>query len=263
MKIKRIFNIFSKENKLKKEEKKQLVILKKLRDEYTILDNKLESGDINKKEYDRYIELKEEIKKMVKKFVLKDGKLALNTDDGQESKEQVQKEQVPKEPKVQEQVHKEPKNQEQVPKEPKVQEQVREQINEEELRKHIIAQQERLHQQAAQQHAAQQYYAQQQAAQQHAAQHHTAQQHAAQQQAAQQESDNRKFVVTLYVQDLPEMALPIYGKHIPVFMDKLQTAITENTFFEFNDYYIVANKVIMVSFIDEQQLLNEAARNKR
>ncbi len=64
----------------KAKERKLLKKLKILKKEYDTLDSNLISGKITKKELDRFYELKEEISKMAKKFILKDGKLVLNTE---------------------------------------------------------------------------------------------------------------------------------------------------------------------------------------
>ena len=72
--------LFNKNNKNNKN-KKIISKLKKTKKEYDVLDKKLMNGNISKKELDQYYSLKEEIKKMAKKFVLKDGKFVLKTND--------------------------------------------------------------------------------------------------------------------------------------------------------------------------------------
>ena len=65
--------------KTKTKSEKEILKLKKMKDEYDKLETKFMNGTIANNELEKYNQLSEEIKKMTEKFTIKNGKLVLNT----------------------------------------------------------------------------------------------------------------------------------------------------------------------------------------
>jgi len=72
-------NFLKKMFKTKTKSEKEILKLKKMKDEYDKLETKFMNGTIANNELEKYNQLSEEIKKMTEKFAIKNGKLVLNT----------------------------------------------------------------------------------------------------------------------------------------------------------------------------------------
>jgi hypothetical protein len=205
--LSKIFGSEAKTNKLIKR-------MKKIKKEYDDLDNKLLSGTISKQELDKYYNIKEELNKMVKKFMLKDGKFVLKTDETEGEK---MDNNTTNNIDVKEEINKQV-----------IQEQTQQNQQEAQFR----AQQEA--QMRAQQEA--QFRAQQEA------------QMRAQEEAQQQPQNNDLISVFLTVQDLPELTLKLNIKDAQLFEKKIEEAIIQGIPFRFGPVVVNGSKILMYRF---------------
>lgn len=259
-KIKDYFNK-NKQEKLKKQ-------IKNKRSEYDKLKIKFDEGIINNSELNKYYKLKEELNKMAKKFMMKDGKLVLNSEDDnnqeskvqeskvQEPKEEEQKVQEPEQEQPQEQV-KEPMVQQPKVEQPKVQEptiqkpqndeQLYARMKHEEQLKEEQARQEYLRRQQLQQSQMQERMRMQQA-QRAQAQQSQAQAQQLQPKSAQAQQELELLTLSVFVQDMPVLTTVIYANVADKVINDIREARRQNQEFRLGAYFIIANKIIGYKF---------------
>lgn len=249
----------------KTKSEKALKKLKKLKEQYLKLDKKLQEGNINKKEYDDYINLKEEINTMAKKFIMKDGKLVLNEEKDNNNKEEQIKQEVKEEKKEKEQLESErekmleqemKKQQEDLLKQQMAQSR---QPTQEEIQQYMAMkqEQERKQQEAQAQAQAQQGPTQEEIDRYNRYKEELARRKQEQQlQQAQQPKENDEYLeIILNITDMPEITGLIKLSMIPDFEKTILEAINEKKVFRFGDYMIHGKYIIAYRFskLDDEQ----------
>ena len=253
----------------KTKSEKALKKLQKLKVKYKALDDKLVEGTINKKEYDEYNKLKEEITTMATKFEVKDGNLVLKDEATNNKKE------IKTEDKIKEQVQKEKNESEQLELErQKMLEQERIKQQEELLKQQMtqtrqptaeeIQQYMAMRQEQERQAQAQQGPSQEEIDRYHEYQAELARRQQAQMQQAElakrqqpqpQQVEDRYLEVILNVAEMPELSAIMKLSTVPVFEKTIMEAINEKKTFPFGDYMLHGKYIIAYRFseIDERE----------
>jgi len=266
-----ISNLFN-----KNKSKKMLSKLRKMKKEYDILDKQVEIGKISNNDLNKYYTLKEEMNKMAKKFMLKDGKFVLKTEqkegktmENENKKDNVQKnmaandinnnvnsvEQIKAEQEAQlrAQQQAQVRAQQQAQQEAQVRAQQQAQVRAQQQAQVRAQQQAQVRaQQQAQQEAQlspeqiNQIRAEQQAQQQAQVR---AQQHARHKNNKNQESQHPVLTsVFLVVSDLPELSLKIKKSDIIEFSKAIETAMIKGIPFAFGPVVVNGRKILMYRF---------------
>ena len=238
-----ISNLFN-----KNKSKKMLSKLRKMKKEYDILDKQVEIGKISNNDLNKYYTLKEEMNKMAKKFMLKDGKFVLKTEqkEGKTMENENKKDNVQKNMAAND-INNNVNSVEQIKAEQEAQLRAQQQAQ-------LRAQQEaqvRAQQQAQQEaqlspEQINQIRAEQQAQQQAQVR---AQQHARHKNNKNQESQHPVLTsVFLVVSDLPELSLKIKKSDIIEFSKAIETAMIKGIPFAFGPVVVNGRKILMYRF---------------
>jgi len=258
-----ISNLFN-----KNKSKKMLSKLRKMKKEYDILDKQVEIGKISNNDLNKYYTLKEEMNKMAKKFMLKDGKFVLKTEqkegktmENENKKDNVQKnmaandinnnvnsvEQIKAEQEAQlrAQQQAQVRAQQQAQQEAQVRAQQQAQVRAQQQAQ-VRAQQQAQQEAQLSPEQINQIRAEQQAQQQAQVR---AQQHARHKNNKNQESQHPVLTsVFLVVSDLPELSLKIKKSDIIEFSKAIETAMIKGIPFAFGPVVVNGRKILMYRF---------------
>ena len=267
-------NFLKKMFKTKTKSEKEILKLKKMKDEYDKLETKFMNGTIANNELEKYNQLSEEIKKMTEKFTIKNGKLVLNTPAKTEEvkvknpEESIKQEQVVQQQQVIDQ-NKQFRAQQEAQFRAQQEAQLRAQQeaemrveHEAQLRAEQVRQAQLLSQsgieipkpqmspQEAQMMAQQQQEAQLRAQQEAQLRAQQEAQLRAQQESQMKEEQAEEMSVHVFMSDLPELKLLIRAGEKNAFASQIDKAIMEgdSKIFRFGPYNLVPSKIIMYSF---------------
>lgn len=245
----------------KTKSEKALKKLQKLKVKYQALDKKLIDGTINKKEFDDYNKLKEEISTMAKKFIMKDGNLVLNEEATENKETKIEdkiKEEVQKEKNESEEMRLKMLEQERIKQQEELLRQQMAQTrqpSQEEIQQYMAMkqEQERLAQGPSQEEIDRYNEYQAELARRQELQMQQVELARRQPQPQPQQVEDRYLEVILNVAEMPELSAVLKLSTVPVFQKSITEAINDKKTFPFGDYTLHGKYIISYRFSEIEE----------